>query len=251
MSKFFDDVRNKTLDKTEGRIWEIIAIVLMVIPVVLSLQSFSRDFTTVTGGKGRQVLTIAPTMLSVIYAICLHGVLFARRIGKYFESGFSIVLNVFNILWTASFISIFISSENFNIPFVNQPMNSQVLMLLAIVLSLISMRAIAGYIWIALAILAVFRLTAINEAMGLWGVAYILCAYISIGIQIWKLKLLELNREEFLYEFRGHGSRVFGDVVSSINLTQEKGKELKDFADQIRNRVEKERQKALPDKEDK
>lgn len=226
MNKFFEDVKEETIDKVEGKIWEILAIILMIIPVVLSLQSFQREYLTITGGKERQILSIAPSMLSVLYAICLHGVLFARGIGKYFVSGFTIVLNVLNILWTASFVSIFISSKTFNIPFINQPISSQVLMMIAIALSLISMRVISGYIWVVLAFLAVFRLAAINEAMGFWGVAYAICAYVSIGIQIWKLKIMEFNKNELIYEFRGFGNRIIGDVSSSARFTESQTQEM-------------------------
>lgn len=232
MNNFFIEVIEKFCDRVEGKKWEILAIVLMVIPVTLSLQVFSREYHTITGNTERQYLTIMPTMLSVIYAICLHGILFARNIGKYFETGLAILLTALNILWTASFITIFISNETFNIPFLNIPIGSQVLVFIAIVLSLISMRAIAGYIWIILAVLAVFRLSAINEAMGLWGVGYILCAYISIGIQIWKLKLLDFNKDELLYEFRGGTNRVLGDVQRSANLTKKMSNDLLHYTKQ-------------------
>lgn len=232
MNSFFIEVKERLFDKFEEEIWGILAIVLMTIPVGLSLQDYIRKYLTITGNTGQQVLNIKPTMLSVIYAICLHGILFARNIGKHFETGLAILLTALNILWTASFITIFISNETFNIPFLNIPIGSQVLVFIAIVLSLISMRAIAGYIWIILAVLAVFRLAAINEAMGLWGVGYILCAYISIGIQIWKLNLLNFNKDELLYEFRGRADRVLGDIQSSSNLTKKVSSELLHYTKQ-------------------
>ena len=233
MSKFVDDVKERFLDKAESRFWEILAIVLMLIPVVISLQVFKREYLVTEGmfiwkttRTQTDNLSIAPTMVSVLYAIILHGILYARGIGRYFESGYSLILNFLNILWTASFISIFISSETFNIPIVNQPMSSQVLMLIAIALSLISMRSIAGVFWIALAFLSIFRLSALNDAMSFWGVIYILFAYGSIGIQIWKLKLLAIDKSELIYEFRGMSNRVLGDINSSVIQAKDTAKNI-------------------------
>ena len=242
MSSFVGDVKERTLDKIEGRTWEIVAIVLMIIPVVISLQVFTREhmmteglFVWKTTKMQIDKISIAPTMLSALYAIILHGILFTRGIGKYFESGFSVILIALNTLWTASFISIFVSSETFNIPIINQPMSSQVLMMISIILSLISMRAIAGYIWIALALMAIFRLAAINEAMGLGGVTYMLCAYLSLGIQIFNLKLLKIDRNEIMYEFCGAGNRVLEDVKNSINYTKQKTEELSQTIKDVTN----------------
>ena len=228
---FFNDVGNRVLDILEDRIWYIAAIVLMIIPVGISLQPFIREFEKTTfiffgKTKGEEVLSITPTLLSTLFAICLHGILLARGVGKYFETGFTILLFVFNVLFTASFITIFISNETYQIPIINQPISSQTLMMVAILLSLISIRAIAGFIWIVLAVLAMFRVAAINEAMGLIGVLYVMFACVSLGIQTFKLKLLEIDRNELMYEFKGAGDRVLGDIKASASLGQEKTKRI-------------------------
>ncbi|MDR2792548.1 MAG: hypothetical protein LBB61_02620 [Treponema sp.] len=79
------------------------------------------------------------------------------------------------------------------------------------------MRAIAGFIWIFLFILAVGRIAGLNVAMGVLGVVYILSAFVSIGLQLKdSVNMLSSFKDDFI----GAGHRVAGDIGSSIKQLQ-------------------------------
>jgi hypothetical protein len=90
-------------------------------------------------------------------------------------------------------------------------------LLAAVVFSWVGMRAIAGFIWIFLFILAVTRIAGLNVAMGYFGMAYILSAFVSMGLQF-KDSITMLS--SFGNDFRGAAYKIGGDIGSSVDMAK-------------------------------
>jgi hypothetical protein len=109
-------------------------------------------------------------------------------------------------------MSVFVGKIDTPIPFIN--IDSTVFLGLAIVLSFIGMRSIAGIVWIVLFCMAVLRMVTISDAMGLWGVIYILSAFIGIYAQ---KKDMGMVFGELKAEFFGSATKIRSDAQSATN----------------------------------
>jgi hypothetical protein len=102
-----------------------------------------------------------------------------------------------------------------SIPFIN--ISSQSFLLVAVIFSWIGMRAIASFVWIFLFILAVTRIAGLNVAMDYLGVAYILSAFVSMGLQMKdSIHLISSFKNDFI----GTANQIGGDIVSSGNVVK-------------------------------
>jgi hypothetical protein len=79
------------------------------------------------------------------------------------------------------------------------------------------MRAIAGFVWMFLFILAVTRIAGLNVAMGHLGVAYILSAFVGIGLQ-GKDSIQMIS--SFKNDFIGVSNQIGNDILSSSNVVK-------------------------------
>lgn len=207
---------------------KFLAIIFMAFPVLISF------FVTFTVGIEKEAgilwwkkqwteqvsFSISPSFISTLAAILLYLSVVVRYRLKNFSNGlfssvYELLIICLNILFCASFLEIFFPKEIWSIPFIN--ISSQTFLLIAIILSWIGMRAIAGFVWIFLFILAVIRLAGLNVAMGNLGVAYILSAFVSMGLQLNDLHILSSFKNDFI---GGAAHQIGGDVGSSINMVK-------------------------------
>ena len=211
----------------------IVAAILMIISVIIACQSYSyhKDgfilpfINKEIGGKDT-VETLMPNMLSTMLAIVLYGGVIVRNSYEIFKKPSKIILSVVNILFLSSLITIFIEKD-FKIPFLD--LSGYAILILTIALSWIGMKAVSGYAWIILLIASLGQITRINIAMGFAGVLYILCAYVSIGMQI-ASRYLVLDKDAFRTEFFNVGNAIKGDINQSIESTKEAAKTVVEVA---------------------
>jgi hypothetical protein len=184
-----------------------LSVVFMAVPVLISFQTFVKK-----GFFFFNEFSISPSFISTLAAIMLYLSVVVRYRLKLFSDAYETVIICLNILFCASFLEIFFSKETWKIPFIN--ISSQSFLLAAIILSWAGMRAIAGFVWIFLFILAVTRIADLNVAMGYFGVVYILSAFVSIGLQLKDSVRLISFKNDFL----GVAHHIGEDIGSSVKM---------------------------------
>jgi hypothetical protein len=193
-----------------------LSVVFMAVPVFISFLTFTveieKKILWIFPLTETVSFSISPSLISTLAAIMLYLSVVVRYRLKLFSDVYETIIICLNILFCASFLEIFFPKEIWNIPFIN--ISSQSFLLMAVILSWIGMRAIAGFVWIFLFVLAATRIAGLNAAMGRLGTAYILSAFISIGLQ---LKDSVRMISSFKNDFRGVTRHVGGDIASSIN----------------------------------
>jgi hypothetical protein len=223
--RFFDMLKNmkKIAGKLGKKAEQIAIIVCMAVAVALSFPSYT--------GNGwlwfKTKVTIMPTLMSLVPAILLYLSIIVRFRLKILGDSkkfplLELMVTLLNVWFCASFLSVFLSTKNF----VLIPISPQALMWGAIVLSWISMRTIAGFIWIALFVFSLFRFSSISEAMGGWGALYILSAFAGMLLQ---LRRMESPREILLSlkeDFLGVASRAKDDASISAEVAKATAKKI-------------------------
>jgi hypothetical protein len=193
-----------------------LSLVFMAVPVFISFMTFTveveKKILWIFPQTETVSFSISPSFISTLTAIILYLSVVVRYRLKLFSDVYETLIICLNILFCASFLEMFFPKEIWNIPFIN--ISSQSFLLGAVILSWIGMRAIAGFVWIFLFIIAATRIAGLNAAMGHLGAAYILSAFISIGLQ---LKDSVRMIYSFKNDFIGVTRHVGGDIDSSIN----------------------------------
>jgi hypothetical protein len=202
-----------------------LSVVFMAIPILISFQTFAvgieKSFLFFHWTE-RALFSISPSFVSTLAAILLYLSIVIRYKLRLFSDAYETIIICLNILFCASFLEIFCGKEIWNIPFIN--ISSQSFLLVAVILSWIGMRAIAGFIWIFLFILAVTRIAGLNVAMGSLGVAYILSAFVSMGLQMKdSIRMISSFKNDFI----GVSNQIGGDIVSSSNIVNSSVKKLR------------------------
>ena len=202
----------------------ITAALLMIISVIMACQSYSyhKDgfvvpFVNLEIGGSNTVETLMPNMISTMVAIALYSGVVIRNSYEIFKEPLKVILCVANILFLSSLTTIFIVAD-FKLPFLD--LSGYAILILAIALSWIGMKAISGYAWVILLISSLGQITRINVAMGFAGVVYILCAFVSMGMQI-ASGYLVVSKDAFKSEFYNMGQVIKGDINKSIEATKE------------------------------
>jgi len=151
-------------------------------------------------------LTIEPNMLTLITSIFYALSLYFRNHITISTKPKDLAINIFNILFFSSLMSVLISNEYFYIPLIGKTsFTSQSFCLFLLALSWVGMKSINIFIFPFIAILAVGRIGDVNEAMGIVGIFYLLFSYISLIIQFSDSKLIhnfQNSFNEFSHDFR-------------------------------------------------
>ena len=204
-----------------------IAIILMLISIFVACKGYNYDkdgfvipFINFNTGIGEvhDILTLMPNLLSTLVAIAIYSGVVIRNKVEIFAEPIKLTLCVVNILFLASLTSVFVSSKPWSIPFFN--INNYAILIVAIALSWLGMKAISGYAWIILLITSMGQMTKVNAAMGFNGTVYILCAFVSLGMQLTS-GFLVVDPNTFKSEFYNTKEIVVGDMNKSIEATKQ------------------------------
>jgi hypothetical protein len=197
----------------------IVAVLFMALPVVISLGTFFTDvqkkFLFFFEYTEQIVVSIKPGLLSVTMAVMLYLSVIVRRRKKVFSDWYDFLISALNILFCASFLSVFVSGEEWDVPFIH--IKSQAFLMVAIVLSWIGMSSIAGFVWIALLIFAIPRMSSVDSAMGFTGAIYVLSAFMSILAQT---EDIGETFSELKSDFFGAASRIANDASASVSAVK-------------------------------
>lgn len=125
--------------------------------------------------NGREIFSIRPSLISSIYAIILHAVFVVRikGISRAFESWQDIVGSILCIAVISSLFSTISSISILGV-------NSNIIIVVAILLSFFGIKIISLIAYIIALLLALFSLTTINSLMEIYGAVYIIFSYLGI-----------------------------------------------------------------------
>jgi len=203
---------------TKKRQLDALTIVLMFIPCLLSFIPWY--------GSGTSIFSIQPTMFSLLIAIGLYSAVIIRVKGLHnsFNNASQTVLSLLTILFCASFLNMFIGEAQFKFLWFDITISGNVILAIAFLFSWLGISSVAGFVWIVLFIWAVTRIIKIDNAMGIWGLMYILSAFLGIVFQ------LKQQSEDFLRsigrEIKGIGAqshrKVFKDIGKSSDFVKDK-----------------------------
>ena len=193
----------------------LIAVLCMFITVFLSFFKYSqvKNVTVYLFWTYSETVSanIIPTLNSTLLSIMLLASIFVRNRIKI--SYYNIILYILNLLFTSSLLSVFVAGEPWNVPFIN--ISSQSLVMFAIVFVWIGMRAMAGFIWLFVFFLSIFRLADVSFDFGLVGVIYIISGFIGIICQIRDVNgdIISAFKEDFF----GYRDQIAGDISSATD----------------------------------
>ena len=126
---------------------------------------------------------------------------------------------IINVLFIASFTKVFISTEHWKFLWFDTGISTYTVLYITIAFSWLGMRSLAGYSWIMLMILAACQMTATSDIMGGVGAFYVLCPFISLGMQI-AGGYINMNLGNLKEDFFGASRIIKSDVNQSIETTK-------------------------------
>jgi len=116
-------------------------------------------------------------IISILYALSLY----LRNHIRININPKDLAINILDLLFFSSLISVLISNDYFYIPLIGETnFTSQSFCLFLLVLSWVGMKSINIFIFPIIALLALGRIGAVNKAMGIVGIFYLLFSYASL-----------------------------------------------------------------------
>ena len=226
--------KRNTFLKSNFLVTEIIGIAIQIIPFVICFLTFTED-KNLLFFKWTNEVTIRPGLLSSLFALIFYGILSIRmnlfRKENWMDgilSSFAMLLNVGVI---ASLFSVFVSKD-FSLMGIDYA--GIYILVIGIILTFLSMRTIAGYVFFLFLIIGVIRLISIDIAMGLWGFLYIAMMGISLFLQIPDLK----DFSNLLYEFKGATAQIAKRGFEDIEYA---GNDFSRKMENVKNKYQNER----------
>ena len=185
----------------EGNIlWYLLAVALMTTALVLCFTACWQTDGFVqaiyeNGAPARvetvrpaNTLSIAPRTTSILWALLIYGALLARRYVRSFTNLPTFVLVALNIVFMASLIESFLPAQSVTLLKVFQwdalTLSPQALLICAVLLVWLGMRALSGIVFILLGIAFLSRAHDLNVNLGLYGSFYILSGFLSLLVQL-------------------------------------------------------------------
>jgi hypothetical protein len=210
----YPDAINVHASKTKVR--NSPAIICLAIACVISL---------IPWNVGGAVFSLAPSMVSTLVAVGLYSAVIIRLKGlqNSFNGVSEIILSLLTILFCSSFINYFCGDVNIQIFWFKIFISGKIILTFAILISWIGMASIAGIVWIALFVLAATRFLLGDAAMGIWGIVYVLSAFLGIILQLKQQSpdfLNSLSREMVSIYARSH-SRIVRDMGYTASAIKE------------------------------
>jgi len=197
---------------------KIVIVALLTIPIVISFIDFEvprRLFGNVTWLRwitiGTRTVSLRPTLLPTLAAVALYLSIIVRFKANVFKKPYEVLIAALNILLCASFLTLFVGETQWLI----FTIDSRAFLVVAIALSWLGMRSIAGFVWVGLFLLATFRMFAVDEAMDIWGAVYILTAFLGLGLQLGNYIH---NIADLKSDFMGVGAKIGGDIRASADV---------------------------------
>ena len=138
-------------------------------------------------------LDLKPTLISTMVSILTFSGFMVRNLDAIFDDNFKILFWALDIFFYAGLLTVFSSKETF------LGISCQSFLYLMVIITWIGMKSIIRYIYMVYMVLSIFRISAVNQAMGVEGSIYILSAFFSFMIQLY-LNILPRVKNQNLYK---------------------------------------------------
>ena len=196
---------------------EFFSIILMMFACFISLQTFNSQ-NKVRFHYEIEEFSIKPNFLSLVFAVLLYISFFVKGTLNFPKKIYSYVIIIFNLIFLSSFMSIFISNDQWELfGLIELPFSAQTLAIIAILISYFGIKAAAGFAWIALFICGFSRLVQIDSAMGRSTIPYVLCPFVSLLMQVTDSE----NFKQMLLKYSNSGKKALNQVGTDINSSVE------------------------------
>ena len=183
----------------------VLSLIFLMVAVSMAFLSYDR-----AGIFFNTKLEIFPGFISTLVAIILIAPLYARNILKWNKSFYTLISLVLFLILFGSLVELAMGGNGLNSQVV------QYLLLSAIVLSWLGMKAIAGGSWLLLFPAITVSIVENNTAMGFYGFIYVACGFIGILLhsELNPANLVKGIKEEF------SGSQEIQNAIKSdVNQT--------------------------------
>ena len=165
-----------------------------------------------TKGVSHDVVSIRPDYVSCLYGVAIYAAFVVRFKGvqqtvrSWVDIGFCILL----VLLLASFIkTILVTKTLFNLFGWKPEIDTNVLLLLAVILSWVGLKLVSLGCLAAVAVFAISNVLELSQSMGIWGPVYIISAFIGI--------MMYASVEPVFMESVWHTRKAVSSGVRKIN----------------------------------
>lgn len=225
------------IEKLPIKGWRLLAFLLMLFSVLLSFNEYEvvkeisflgkSSFWGKSFGTKKEVASIAPGFISTLFSCALFAVFMLRRAFNMSDTNKAdYLILVVDILFVSSFMTTLVEGKE--IPLLG--VSPQSFLIGAFLFSLLGLRSLSGWALIIVLLFSMGTLSRVNSCMGIWGAFYVLCGFLSLSIQIVKLKycLIGVSLNLLKDDFRGVIDRGTEDIkvakdaaISVVNSTKE------------------------------
>ena len=160
-------------------ILNIISITLLCTSIIFNLIKYSYHYS-IFYIEFTQEINIQPSLISTMISLLLFGGYIIRNINEVIIDKFKIIIYILDLIFFSGFISIFSNGKTNILGF-----SPQSVLFIMVILMLFGVRSFLRYFFLVFIACSFFFISKVNEAMGLFGSIYILCAFFSFAIQIY------------------------------------------------------------------
>ena len=228
----------KTGKFSKENIIYLVSMILMIIPIVLVIinpGSVGKEIRkTVSGGigpfhwgqqVGEEVISVVNESpfgwdgLAAVFGCLLYIVVLLRNKRLLYQFNKDtldfriLIIHSLNLIFLISAMSLF-TRNNWYI----FGLNPSYFMILAILLSALSMKTLSGYMWIVTIILAMFNIDVFNKWQG-YATIYVVSAYASLVCQIMILNIFDFDIQSLMKDFAAPVNNIKQDVNIAIDTT--------------------------------
>lgn len=236
--------------KRNGTLWLIL---FMTVAILLSFVGWK---------KGHSTVSIRPDMISMMYAVLIYSayVVRVKGIRKMLESIREIVVCILVLMLFASFVQIFLGTNEFKIFGIELfSFDSKILLLIAFLLSWLGVKFVSVVTLGLVVVCALAKLSIVNEAMGVWGIVYVLSGFIGIILYLKTEPQVVAALPSYRKSLKAQMSYLKNDIFEAgregleiKNKAGQYGRELGGAVGRFYNsKVEAQSQKKLPEEEEK
>ncbi len=171
MEKFIDSITDDTTMSTKKQ--KALSLGFLLIATTMIFITYSKSFS-LFGFEIKSELKILPSFISAFIAIILIAPLYARNILKWNKSIFTLISFILFLLIFSSLIELALGGNGLNSGIV------EMIIVIAVMLSWLGIRAIAGICWMLLFIAVAFSVVWNNSLMGFYGFIYLTSAFVGL-----------------------------------------------------------------------
>lgn len=207
-------ILNNIVDDTpmSSKTQKALSIVFLIISVSMAFMTYSKE-----GMFFDTKLEIFPGFISTLVAIVLIAPLYARNILKWNKSLYTLISLILFLLLFGSLVELAMGGNGLNSQVV------QYLLLSAVILSWLGMKAIAGGSWLLLFPAIAISIIHNNTAMGFYGFIYVASGFIGILLhsELNPANLVKGLKEEFSVH-EGVQAQIKNEVNHTVETIKSK-----------------------------